>query len=240
MARNPPLPPAWHTPSWPSPPSSTPLQSPPSADGWKVITAEGVTLSVTPEPGTRGNCLRLDYNFVTGAGYCIIQKPLPLTLPANYEFSFQLRGEGPANNLEVQNSLDTTGDNVWWLNRRALEWPRQWTRMVNKKRAIEFAWGPSGGTPLAEVSKIEFAIASNTGGKGSVWLDELTLPRTSPRKPRATQAHSECGFRRRSIVPTRQRARWGPNDPLAQRPGPGRPAPNPHLGSGPRCRVRRP
>src|ERR1051325_3032562 len=145
-----------------------------SGDGWRVITAEGVTLSIHPDPGLRGNSLRLDYEFITGSGYCIIQKPFNLKLPQNYEFNFHLKGEGPANNLELK-LLDPSGDNVWWHNRRAMDWPRTWKKIVDKKRTIEFAWGPSN-APLAEAAKIEFAISSSSGGKGSVWLDDLTFP----------------------------------------------------------------
>ncbi len=144
------------------------------ARSWKVVTPEGVRLSVHEEEGVVGKCLRLDYEFVTGGGYCIIQKDLPVVLPANYEFAFHVRGEGPDNNLEFK-LIDKQGDSVWWVNRRAFEWPTAWTRLSNKKRKMEFAWGPSGGAPLTEVSKVEFAIASSSGGKGSVWLDELML-----------------------------------------------------------------
>jgi hypothetical protein len=150
-----------------------------SPEGWKIITAEGVTLSVHEDEGVKGRALRLDYEFVTGAGYCIIQKPFAITFPDNYEFAFQLRGQGPPNNLEFK-LLDASGDNVWWHNRRALEWPRDWKRIVDKKRTIEFAWGPSGGAPMKEIAKIEFAISSSSGGKGSVWLDELTFRELPP------------------------------------------------------------
>jgi hypothetical protein len=163
-----------------------------SADGWKVITSDAVTLKVTPEPlvgADAGRCLRLDYHFTTGAGYAIIQKPLPIDLPENYELAFRLRADGPTNNLEFK-LLDETGDNVWWHIRRAFEWPKDWTRLVSKKRDIEFAWGPLAGAPLKRIAKIEFAISSNSGGKGTVWLDELTCrelpkPRSTPLKPLA-------------------------------------------------------
>ena len=46
--------------------------------------------------------------------------------------------------------------------------------MTRKKRHISFAWGPKGGE-IQDVAAIEFAITAGTGGKGSVWLDELRL-----------------------------------------------------------------
>lgn len=174
-----------------------------NAASWKVVTPEGVRLSVHEDEGVTGRCLRLDYEFVTGGGYCIIQKDLPVALPANYELAFHVRGDGPDNNLEFK-LLDKSGDNVWWVNRRAYEWPASWTRLSNKKRKLEFAWGPSAGAPLTEISKIEFAIASSSGGKGSVWLDDLVLrelvaSEQTPSKPLAkavstdTNAQSTAG-----------------------------------------------
>lgn len=154
---------------------------------WTVTTAQGVELRVSAEPGAAGDGLRLDYRFVTGSGYALIHLPLKLELPENYEFAFQVRGRGPANNLEFK-LLDERGDSVWWINRRAFEWPAEWRRMSNKKRAFEFAWGPSAGAPLKRISGLEFAIASSSGGSGTVWLDELVFrplpaPNAAPVKP---------------------------------------------------------
>lgn len=148
-----------------------------AAAGWKVITSEDVSLDVRPE--AQGGCLRLEYHFKSGAGYGIIQKPFDVQVPDNYEFSFRLRGEGPANNLEFK-LLDESGESVWWHIRRAYDWPRDWTRLVSTKRDIEFAWGPAAGAPLTRVAKIEFAISSSEGGRGTVWLDELTFRALPP------------------------------------------------------------
>jgi hypothetical protein len=139
---------------------------------WKVVESDGVRLRVTSEEGARGKCLRLDYDFVTGAGFCLIQREWKAELPRDYQFGVMVRGEGKPNNLEFK-LLDGAGDSVWWINRRAFEWPTDWTNLANRKRRFEFAWGPSGGAELKEVSKIEIAIASSGGGKGTVWLDEL-------------------------------------------------------------------
>ena len=159
-------------------------------DQWKTITSDGVTLSVTPDTHLGRPALRLDYHFVSGSGFGLVHRPLPLDLPGNYEFTFQVCGNGPVNNLEFK-LLDDTGDSVWWINRRAFEWPPEWTRMVNKKRAIEFAWGPAAGAPLRHLGAIEFAIASNTGGQGTVWLSDLSFrelppPSDAPLEPVAT------------------------------------------------------
>lgn len=152
--------------------------------GWVIRTSDDVALTVTPEPAPDGTCLRLDYHFQSGTGFAIIQKVIPLEMPENYEFAFRLRGVGPANNLEFK-LLDESGDSVWWHMRRAFDWPQDWRRLVTKKRDIEFAWGPAAGAPLEEVARIEFVVSSNSGGKGTIWLDDFTfrpLPkaRTTP------------------------------------------------------------
>ncbi len=59
-----------------------------------------------------------------------------------------------------------SGDDVWWVNRRAFNTPEDWSRLSQKRRHFEFAWGPSGGTPLARVGWIELAIAASAGGAG--------------------------------------------------------------------------
>jgi hypothetical protein len=153
---------------------------------WRIITAEGVHLSTHPDTSDGVPAIRLDYEFITGGGYCIIRKPIALDLPENYELAFHARGAGPPQNLEFKLvSTDSAGgDTVWWVNRRAFEFPPQRTRLAQRGRNIEFAWGPGGaGNPLTRTTAIEFAIASHSGGKGSVWLDSLTFRELPPVRP---------------------------------------------------------
>ena len=56
----------------------------------------------------------------------------------------------------------------------------EWTRIVIPRRHVTFAWGPAGGGELRRAAAVEIAITAGTGGKGTVWLDELTL---EPREP---------------------------------------------------------
>jgi len=154
---------------------------------WRVIAAEGVRGSIARDPGglDGSSCLRLDFEFVTGGGYCIVQRDLPMDLPENYEFTFHCRAARgtPDNNLEFK-LLDASGENVWWVNRRAIALPAAWQRFVNKKRHIEFAWGPAGaGAPLKKLGKVELVIASSSGGKGSVYFDSLAFRELPPSRP---------------------------------------------------------
>jgi hypothetical protein len=153
---------------------------------WATIASDGVSAKAQRDgAGESGACLRLDVDFTKGAGYCIVRRAVELELPAatdgstgNYEFTFDVRGELPANNLEFKLVDDGgraggAGESVWWVNRRAFEFPARWTTLVNKRRHVQFAWGPSGGKPLKRIAAIEFAVASAKGGRGSVWIDNL-------------------------------------------------------------------
>ena len=154
------------------------------AADWKPIAAEGVEIQVSTVPGRDGSCLRIDYNFKVGSGFCIVQRELGLMLPeGNFELAFDVKGEGPANDLEFK-ILDTGGDmslnaeksDVWWLNRRGFEPRAEWATLRNVRRSISYAWGPTGGkNGPRRADKIEFAIASKKGGKGTIYLDSLTL-----------------------------------------------------------------
>ncbi len=150
-------------------------------DGWSAHPADGVDLTIRSDAGYRGRALRLDFAFRSGAGYAVAHRALALELPDDYELSFYIRGDTPDENLEVK-LIDSTGDNVWWVNRRDFRFPRAWRKVTIRKRQIVFAWGPAGGGELRRATALEFAITAGTGGRGTVWIDELTL---TPRSPEA-------------------------------------------------------
>jgi hypothetical protein len=146
-----------------------------SVAAWSPHPSDGVSLTIVQEAGA----MRLDFDFQHHAGYAIARRNVDLDLPANYELTFALRGETPVNNLEVK-LIDSTGDNVWWMNRRDFTFPRTWTEVSTKKRQIAFAWGPLGGGEIHHVAAIEIVITASTGGKGTVWIDNLALNELPP------------------------------------------------------------
>lgn len=174
---------------------------------WQVLASDGVEARIRAADGA----LRLDYDFRRGAGFCIARKPLELDLPANYRFQIRLRSDGPPNDLEFK-LLDSSLESVWWVKERAYEFPREWTTRTFRQRHFKFAWGPSGGAPLTRLGAIEIAIAAASGGRGSVWLDELTfepLPETAPATQPASIATSSG-----AIEPS---GAWDGQQPLAWR-----------------------
>ncbi len=149
---------------------------------WTAHPSDGVELRITTDTGRTGRALRLDFDFRGGSGYAIARRELPLELPENYEFVFWLRADAPVNDLEFK-LVDPTGENVWWVNRRKFEYPREWTRIVVKKRHIEFAWGPVGGGDPERIAALELVVTAATGGRGTVWVDDLAFRELDPPAP---------------------------------------------------------
>lgn len=150
---------------------------------WKAAPSDGVGLVLAQVPGRGGNPgLRMTFDFHGGAGYAAARRTFPVDLPANYEISFWLRGEGPSNNLEFK-LVDPGGDNVWWVNKRDFESPSQWTKVVLKKRHLSFAWGPAGGGDPRSIGWIELAITAGKGGAGHVDIAGLTIRDLPPEVP---------------------------------------------------------
>jgi hypothetical protein len=148
-------------------------------EGWEFILSDGVSLDLKVVEGRTGNALRFDYDFTKGTGYGGIQKWFPIDLPENYEFTFYLKGDSPPNNFEIK-FIDSSGDNVWWVNNRNFDFPEDWKKIRIRKRHISFAWGPTEDRELKRIDRIEFTVASFVGGKGTIWLDDLTFEPLPP------------------------------------------------------------
>ena len=142
---------------------------------WKPMPSDGVSMQIVHDPrGREGGSMRLDVDFQGHAGYAIAHRAVSLDLPSDYVFSFWIKGDVPPNNLEFK-LIDASGENVWWVDQRNYRYPPQWTDVALKKRRFEFAWGPAGGGEPKHIAAIEIVVTAGTGGKGSVWIDDLTL-----------------------------------------------------------------
>ncbi|HEY0671299.1 MAG TPA: hypothetical protein VGD27_03480 [Longimicrobiales bacterium] len=150
-----------------------------SALGWTAAPASGVEMRLSDDAGA----IKVDFDFHGGGGWAAFRKDTTLQLPENYEFTFRLKADAPTNTLEFK-LVDASGENVWWVRRPDFGFAGDWRTVRFRKRHIEFAWGPKGGGEIEKVAAIEFAITAGTGGKGTVWIDDLTLtPRPPVRTP---------------------------------------------------------
>lgn len=146
---------------------------------WQAVASDGVSAALRQVDGPEGRALCLDYDFHGVSGYAVARRTLPMTYPANYEYALQLRGSGPANNLEFK-LADASGDNVWWVQRRDVVLPSQWTPTRLKQRQIAFAWGPTADKVLHASQTFEMTVSSGAGGKGEACIDQLTFRALTP------------------------------------------------------------
>ncbi len=143
-------------------------------DGWAAFASDGVRSSIGSAPGLSGRCMKIDLEYLGGSGYGGAVKAMPMALPANYAFSFYVKASIPVNNFEIKLS-DTTGDNVWWVNKRSFTFPNEWKKITIRKRHLSFAWGPAPAAAIPFLGKFEFTVTTGTGGKGTVCIDSLTI-----------------------------------------------------------------
>jgi len=138
---------------------------------WRADASDGVTGTMRPFDGG----LRLDYDFSRGSGYAFLRRALPLELPANFELRFRLRGQGPANALEIK-LTDAGGENVWWHRKAEHVPPGEWQTIRIRRRQIDFAWGPTTDRTLRRAAAIEFVVAAGSGGgRGWIAVDDLEI-----------------------------------------------------------------
>jgi hypothetical protein len=175
--------------------------------GWTATASEGARLELAHDAGRAGMALRLDFEFGAMGGFVIARKEIAPRLPDNYVLSFEMRGDALPNALEFK-LVDRSNRNVWRFRRAEAPFPATWTRVVVRKRRIEFAWGPAAGGDPRNIYAIEFAIASGQGGKGSVWIDDLRL---EPREP-ATRVDRPPAIRASTSAPGAEPERMLDND----------------------------
>lgn len=142
-----------------------------STEGWTVATSEGARATLDHSAGKTGGALVLDFDLSQAYGHAIARKALNLDLPANYQFTFDLRGECPVNNFEVK--LIDEHENVWWFKRLAVKFPERFETQHVRKRHLSFAWGPLRTPEITHVRAIEFVVSSATGGKGRIFVSNL-------------------------------------------------------------------
>lgn len=174
---------AWAPPTFAASPAM--LDDFNDVSAWQVVTSNQVSGKLRQVAGNGGgHGLCLDYDFNGVSGHAGIRRALPIQYPDNYQFSFDIRGDSPANDLQFK-LIDDSGDNVWWVNRPGYAFPRNWTPVRYRKRQIDKAWGPDPDKTLRSSAQVEFTIYNKVGGKGTVCFDRLALqslppPDTSP------------------------------------------------------------
>ena len=139
--------------------------------GWRAIVSEGAKLDISSTEGRTGRALMMDFDLSGVYGYVIAQKDFAIDLPSNYQFTFDMRGETQVNNFEFK--LMDDHENVFWIKKLNIQYPKTWSKRRIRKRNITFAWGPERGSEIHKVRKIEFVVSCGSGGKGQVCIDNF-------------------------------------------------------------------
>jgi hypothetical protein len=141
---------------------------------WHAEGTDDISTALRPVADNRGSALCLDFNFNGVSGGATLRRTLPMTFPANYALSFDLRGAMPANDLQVK-LIDASGDNVWWYRREGFQPSAKWQTITAGKRDIESAWGPAKDRTLRQTRTLEFTVYAGHGGKGELCVSNLRL-----------------------------------------------------------------
>jgi Predicted membrane protein (DUF2339) len=145
-----------------------------SVSQWTTNPSAGVAVAIHPDSSSgHARAMRVDFDFHGNRGYAIVRRPLAMILPPNYNFSFGIKGDAPVNTLEFK-LVDSAGS-VWWSNNQNFQFPRVWMTITRNKWQIPRAWGQTRDYDLKKLAAVEFAITAGSGGKGSVWLDDLAI-----------------------------------------------------------------
>ena len=164
------------------------------ASAWSAIASGQARLVLSREPSPRGSALRLDFDFAGGGGFVVARRALARRMPESWALVLRLRGEAPANRLELK-LADPSNRNVWWWFRDAFAIAKEWQELRIPSHEVGFAWGPAGGGALRELGALELAIAAPPGGRGSVFIEDLRFEDLSLREPpRVVASSSAAGY----------------------------------------------
>lgn len=164
----------------PAPPAVTVLDDFSDLTPWAADASTDVSSAISAVTGPDGSpAMRLSYDFNGKSGYAFAARPLPLSVPENYEIRFRVRGEGLPNTFEVK-FTDASGENVHWRQVTRYDFPDGWTEFVIKKRQVIWAWGPNPDRTFRGAERIEFVVTAGEGGKGWIEVDDLTLRELQP------------------------------------------------------------
>ena len=145
--------------------------------GWEAVASAGVYARISPDTGHTGLGMRIDFDFRDGPGFLVVRKAFALSLPENYRFRFYVRGEAPVNDVEFK-LVDASGRYVFWHRKRRCTFPDNWRPVTIRKR--DEPASEAEGRTMSELGAIELALAGGSTGKGSIWIDDLTLEPMEP------------------------------------------------------------
>jgi len=139
---------------------------------WKAIASEQVEAAIRRDAD---GSICLEYDFRSVSGYAVMRRSMPVQWPRAFALRVRIKGRGGVNDFQLK-LVDSSGDNVWWVNRPNHAIPRELTDVTFKERHFSFAWGPTADKTLARTETLELAVAAGRDrGKGALCIAEVAL-----------------------------------------------------------------
>jgi len=136
---------------------------------WEPVAADGVAVELGKTPSCP---LLLHFDFRGVAGWVGARRMLPTPPPESFQLALRLAGEVPQNRLELKL---VAGENVFWHTVKGFSLPGEPRELTVGKRKFRYAWGPRPDAKISEAQALELVFAAETGGKGELCLQALTL-----------------------------------------------------------------
>ncbi len=144
---------------------------------WKALASDQVQASLRRDSD---GSLCLDYDFGGVSGYAVMRRELPMQWPQHFDLRARLKASGAVNDFQFK-LVDSSGDNVWWVNRPNAVLPAALGDVLIRQRHISFAWGPGSDRSLRQTRHVEFVVAAGRqGGRGALCLSRLSLAERPP------------------------------------------------------------
>ncbi len=141
------------------------------ATPWQAIAPGAAQLRLRHTREADGYALHLDYD-LAGGGFVIARRALSLSLPEDYAFALDSRGQGAQHIVEFK-LVDERLANVWRLRDENFCLHQAWTPWRIAARDIGYAWGAHRTRRLDHCDALEIAIVGN--GAGTLSLRNLRL-----------------------------------------------------------------
>jgi hypothetical protein len=153
--------------------ANQPIDTFDNTDSWKTDKPAGTEIKLSIMKDKAGNSLQISYDLGSDGAYVLTSRQVDLTPGESYQFSFDLKGTGPDNNLEFK-LFDELG-NVFWKKSEKYHFPEDWRKIIVRADEIIYAWGPSQKNRPVKIKKIEVGISRAAGGKGEVQIRNLAF-----------------------------------------------------------------
>ncbi len=172
-----------------------------SLTGWSTENDQGASAAAKAD----GGALRIDYTF-GGGKWVQAKKSLSPDLRPYNALAFRMRGEGPANRLEIKLE-DKDGVN-FGKSFDAATAGKDWRDYEIPFKEFKYWWGGDGSFDWQHPKLIYIAAAKSGGGQGSIWIDDLKFEKLEDQAPEVTPPQKAYEYVTGDEAVAKKAAKW--------------------------------